>query len=38
MPVEMPSKFELVINLATTKALGLAMPSSMQLLAAEVIE
>ncbi len=38
MPVELASKFELVINLATAKALGLAVPSSMQLLADEVIE
>ena len=38
MPVELASKFELVINLATAQALGLAVPSSMQLLADEVIE
>jgi putative ABC transport system substrate-binding protein len=38
MPVELASKFELVINLATAKALGLAVPSSVQLLADEVIE
>jgi putative tryptophan/tyrosine transport system substrate-binding protein len=38
MPVELASKFELVINLATAKALGLEVPSSMQLLADEVIE
>ena len=38
MPVELASKFELAINLATAKALGLAVPSSMQLLADEVIE
>ena len=38
LPVELASKFELVINLATAKALGLAVPSSMQLLADEVIE
>jgi putative ABC transport system substrate-binding protein len=38
IPVELASKFELVINLATAKALGLAVPNSMQLLADEVIE
>jgi putative tryptophan/tyrosine transport system substrate-binding protein len=38
MPVELASKFELAINLATAKALGLAVPNSMQLLADEVIE
>ena len=38
LPVELASKFDLVINLATAKALGLAMPNSIQLLADEVIE
>jgi putative ABC transport system substrate-binding protein len=38
MPVELASKFELAINLATAKALGLEVPNSMQLLADEVIE
>ena len=38
LPVELASKFDLVINLATAKALGLAVPNSMQLLAEEVIE
>ena len=38
LPVEQVSKFELVINVATAKALGLTFPSSMQSLADSVIE
>jgi len=38
LPFELPTRYELIVNLNTAKAMGLSIPDSFLLLADEIIE